>query len=77
MSEKVKSETKVEELKHSSFVDTLLLEGSIVLTAKTREELAEKVKDIPSDVKYGAGAVGHDFEHGVFTLQVSVINHQK
>lgn len=76
MSEKVKQEAKVEE-KQPTFVDTLLLEGTVTLTAKTRDELSEMVNSIPAEVKYGAGAVGQDFEHGVFTLQVSVINHQK
>lgn len=77
MSEKVKQEAKVEETKQLTFVDKLLLEGTVTLTAKTREELSEMVNGIPAEVKYGAGAVGQDFEHGVFTLQVSVINHQK
>lgn len=77
MSEKVKQEAKVEETKQPTFVDTLLLEGTVTLTAKTRDELSEMVNSIPAEVKYGAGAVGQDFEHGVFTLQVSVINHQK
>lgn len=76
MSNKVKQETNVEE-KQPTFVDTLLLEGTVTLTAKTRDELSEMVNGIPAEVKYGAGAVGQDFEHGVFTLQVTVINHQK
>ena len=76
MSEKVKQEAKVEE-RQPTFVDKLLLEGTVTLTAKTRDELSEMVNGIPAEVKYGAGAVGQDFEHGVFTLQVTVINHQK
>ena len=67
------TETK-EEKKQPSFVEELLLNGTVTLTATTRDELAEMVNNIPADVKYAAGAVGRNFETGVFTLRLDVIN---
>ena len=51
-------------------VDKLLTNVTTVLTAPTREELAEMVDAIPADVSYGAGAVGRDPVTGAFTLQI-------
>lgn len=67
------TETK-EEKKQPEYIAELLLNGTVTLTAKTRDELAGMVNDIPSDVKYAAGAVGRNFETGVFTLRLDVIN---
>ena len=50
----------------------LLLNGTAILTAKTRDELAAMVNDIPADVKYAAGAVGYDMDRGVFTLRIDL-----
>lgn len=69
MSKKTKTETK-----QPPFVEELLKNGTTVLTAKTRDELAEIVNDIPADVRYAAGAVGHNPETGAFTLRVDIIN---
>lgn len=69
MSKKIKTETQ-----QPAFVEELLKNGTAVLTAKTRDELAEMVNDIPADVRYGAGAVGFNHETGVFTLRVDIIN---
>ena len=55
-----------------AYVEELLKNGTAVLTAKTREELAEMVNDIPADCHYGAGAVGHNPETGSFTLRVDI-----
>ena len=60
--------------KHPSFIDELLKNGTTILTAKTRDELAAMVNDIPADVKYGAGAVGMNPETGVFSLRLDIIN---
>ena len=55
-------------------VDELVNNGTVVLTAKTREELADTVNDIPANVRYGAGAAGYNPETGAFTLRVDIIN---
>ena len=57
-----------------AFIEDLLEKGTAILTAKTRDELAEMVNDIPADVRYGAGAVGFNHETGDFTLRVDIIN---
>ena len=61
------------ETKQPPFVEELLKYGTTVLTAKTRDELAEIVNDIPADVRYAVGAVGHNPETGVFMLRVDIV----
>ena len=68
-----KTET-TEQTQHPAHVAELLLNGTAILTAKTRNELAEMVNDIPSDCSYGAGAVGFNPDAGVFTLRVDITN---
>lgn len=63
-----------EKQQQPAYVEELLKNGTAVLTAKTREELADMVNDIPADVRYGAGAAGYNPETGVFTLRVDIIN---
>ena len=69
-----KKNQPTEEPQQPSYVGDLLLNGTAVLTANTRDELAEMVNGIPAEVKYGAGAVGKNQETGVFTLRVDIIN---
>ena len=56
----------------TAFVDELLKNGTVILKAKTRDELAEMLNDIPADCRYGAGAVGQDYGQGVFTLRLDL-----
>ena len=67
-----KKTNETTETKQPDYVGDLLLNGTTVLTAKTRDELAEMVNDIPADVRYAAGAVGHNPETGAFTLRVDI-----
>ena len=67
-----KKTTETTETKQPAFVEELLKNGTAILTANTREELAEMVNDIPADVRYAAGAVGHNPETGAFTLRVDI-----
>jgi hypothetical protein len=60
------------EIKQPAHVAELLLNGTAILTAKTRDELAEIVNEIPADCSYGAGAVGYDMDRGVFTLRIDL-----
>ena len=64
--------TETTETKQPAHVAELLLNGTAILTANTRDELAELVNDIPADVKYAAGAVGHDLDNEVFTLRIDL-----
>jgi hypothetical protein len=63
-----------EKQQHPAYVEELLKNGTAILTAKTREELADMVNDIPANVRYGAGAAGYNPETGAFTLRVDIIN---
>ena len=67
-----KKTTETNDTKQPDYVAELLLNGTVTLTANTREELAEMVDNIPADVRYAAGAVGHNPETGVFTLRVDI-----
>ena len=64
----------VADTQQPAFVEELLKNGTAVLTAKTREELAEMVNDIPADCSYGAGAVGFNPETGDFSLRLDITN---
>ena len=64
--------TETTETKQPAHVAELLLNGTATLTAKTRDELAAMVNDIPADCSYMAGAVGHDMDRGVFTLRIDL-----
>ena len=57
-----------------AFIKQLLETGTAILTAKSRDELAEMVNNIPADVHYGAGAVGFNPETGDFSLRLDITN---
>ena len=63
-----------QEQNQPAYVAELLLNGTVTLTANTREELAEMVDNIPAECHYGAGAVGKDRETGVFSLRLDIMN---
>ena len=67
-------DTQQPDAKQPDFMEELLKNGRVTLKAKTRENLAEMVNDIPSDVKYCAGAVGQNFDEGCFTLRIDLIS---
>lgn len=64
-----------EDKQQPAHVAELLKNNTAVLIAKTRDELAEMVNDIPADVAYQAGAVGHNHETGEYTLRIDIANH--
>ena len=74
MSKKATEDTEQQSTESGTpaYVDELLKNGTAILTASSREELAEMVNDIPADVRYAAGAVGFNPETGVFTLRVDI-----
>ena len=57
-----------------AYVKELLEKGVVVLSGRSREELAEMVNNIPADVHYGAGAVGFNSEMGDFSLRLDITN---
>lgn len=54
----------------TAYIDELKKTGKVTLTAKTREELTDMVNNIPADISYGVGAVGQDYDHGVYVINV-------
>lgn len=75
---KKKTETvtsdSVADTQQPAYIDDLLKNGTAILTAKTRDELAEMVNDIPADCSYMAGAVGFNPETGDFSLRLDITN---
>ena len=63
-------DTKIQE---PSWVEELLKNGTTVLEANTRDELAEMVNNIPADCKYSVGAVGRKADGSAYTLRVDVL----
>jgi len=69
MSKKAKQTSEQEQ---PAYVADLLLNGTTILEAPIREELAEMINDIPANCKYCVGAVGHNAATGVFSLRVDL-----
>ena len=59
--------------KQPAHIEHLLKNGTAVLSAKTRDELAEMLNDIPADCKYAVGAVGRSHDGCTYTLRVDII----
>lgn len=55
------------------FLQTLNEKGTVIISSPTREGLGEIINTIPAEVKYSVGAVGRNYEAGVFTLRLDVI----
>ena len=55
-----------------SVYDDLLMNGTAILEAPTREALAELVDNIPADCKYAVGAVGRKQDGSAYTLRVDI-----
>ena len=66
-----KKATQTSEQEQPAYVADLLLNGTTVLEAPTREALAEMVDGIPAECKYMVGAVGYN--GSAYTLQVDII----
>ena len=68
-----KKATQTSEQEQPAYVADLLLNGTTILEAPTREALAEMVNDIPAETKYCVGAVGRKQDGSAYTLQVDII----
>lgn len=65
--------SKNDNTKQPTVYDDLLKNGTAVLSAPSREELAELVNNIPADCKYAVGAVGRKQDGSAYTIQVDLI----
>ncbi len=68
-----KEATQTSEQEQPAYVADLLLNGTTIIEAPTREELAEMVNDIPAECKYCVGAVGRKPDGSAYTLRVDII----
>ena len=68
MSKKIETE----QTQQPDFVKELLEKGTVTITSLTREDFDAMMKEIPAEVKYGAGAVGYDMDRGVFALRIDL-----
>ena len=68
-----KKATQTSEQEQPVYVADLLLNGTTVLEAPTRDALAEMVNDIPADCRYSVGAVGRKADGSAYTLRVDLI----
>lgn len=59
--------------KQPSYLDELNERGTVVVSAKTRDELAKIVSNIPTTIRYSVGAVGKNNDSGLFTLRIDLI----
>lgn len=69
-----KKQTNKDDSAIPAFVQELKENGRAVLTAKSREELAEMLNQIPADIRYMAGAVDHSQETGIYSLRIDINN---
>ena len=70
---KMKDKVIDQQNEQPAYVADLLLNGTTVLSAATREALAEMVNGIPADVRYTVGAVGRKQDGSAYTLRVDII----
>ena len=70
---KMKDKVIDQQNEQPAYVADLLLDGTTVLEAPTREALAEMVNDIPAESKYCVGAVGRKPDGSAYTLRVDII----
>ena len=59
-----------------AYIEELLTNGTVVLQAKTPQEIAEMVNNIPANTKYISGAVGRTRD-GIYTLRIDIDNQNK
>ena len=65
--------TQASENSQPAYVADLLLNGTTILEAPTREALSEMINDIPADCRYSVGAVGRKQDGSAYTLRVDLI----
>lgn len=69
-----KKESNQQERKQPAFVEELLKNGTVTIATPIREEIDTMLNEIPTDVKYMAGAVGFNHDMGVFSLRLDITN---
>ena len=57
---------------HPAYVKELLEKGVVVLSGRSREELAEMLDNIPADCSYYAGCITKSYDTGLYRIQVNL-----
>jgi len=68
------SKKKATRNQQPDYLKELMETGTAILVAKSPEELADMVNDIPAECHYGAGAIGRNPETGAFSLRIDLVN---
>ena len=55
-----------------AYVKELLEKGVVVLSGRSREELAEMLDNIPADCSYYAGCITKSYDTGLYRIQVNL-----
>ena len=56
-----------------AYIQELLTNGTVTLTATDREDFGELIDAIPAKVRYAAGAIGKNPETGIFALRLDLV----
>ena len=56
------------------FLTKLKEKGTVTITSTSRDGLNEMLKEIPSEMKYGVGAVGFNVETRLYSLRLDLSN---
>ena len=56
-----------------AYIQELLTNGTVTLTATYREDFGELIDAIPAKVRYAAGAIGKNPETGIFALRLDLV----
>lgn len=70
---KKKTQAKANE-EQPSYIQELLKNGTVILTASDREDFGDLIDQIPAKTHYAAGAVGRDTLTGLYELRIDLIN---
>ena len=56
-----------------AYIQELLTNGTVTLTATDREDFGDLIANIPASIRYGAGALGRNSETGIFSLRIDLV----
>ena len=56
-----------------AYIQELLTNGTVTLTATDREDFGDLIDAIPAKVRYAAGAIGKNPETGIFALRLDLV----
>lgn len=57
-----------------AYVEELLKNGTVILTASDREDFGDLIDQIPAKTRYAAGAIGKNPNTGLYQLRIDIIN---